>query len=634
MAIQPNFNSWVVHNVGIQAANTSGYTMLCWMRNTPGSAAVGVTWGGSPGTFSWLACYPANGSFPDGYQFHDVDNAGNSAGQALFQPHGPWVPMLISKASENVVPGSQLYVAGNLAPAGTFGSNLGAQTLTDLYLGSSYDQINGLLAGTEALAEVAIWSGPLGEQEAAQLLSGACPLTVQPGRLRAYFPLRDSLRDFGPSSLRAIGPAPVYTDHPPVEDYRNVLAGLQDAAPFASVSPVLGNLTATTGVAALSATGGPVVRGSLIATTGAATLAATAFNGSITGTLNLTTGAATLNASGGAGVVGSLVATTGSAALTAYGIVGNALPTEPTSVITIGAINEQSAGTTFEVQGTYTLYPTLLYGDDGGTPTTPIPLSSLTPYGVSTFAFQHPAETTGQHSITIVDTLTADSATVVYEVDQAGNIVVPFPPSGPPLAAIIPAYPYEQYRDDENINSFFDAYNALAQPYLDWFNSINLPIYTGLSGTLLDWVAEGLYGIGRPTIAIVKTSGFGAFNTYTLNSIQFNASVTTGTATVFPATDDIFKRIITWNFYKNDGKIFTVKWLKRRIMRFLAGINGTDYDGPTYQVSVTFPAPNALNITLTNGPVDLSAAQVFQVALLGGTLPLPFRYAATVTIPA
>ena len=43
-------------------------------------------------------------------------------------------------------------------------------------------------------------------------------------------------------------------------------------------------------------------------------------------------------------------------------------------------------------------------------------------------------------------------------------------------------------------------------------------------------------------------------------------------------TDDVFKRILTWHFYKGDGKNFSVRWLKRRIWRFLQGANGTDFD--------------------------------------------------------
>ena len=40
-----------------------------------------------------------------------------------------------------------------------------------------------------------------------------------------------------------------------------------------------------------------------------------------------------------------------------------------------------------------------------------------------------------------------------------------------PMQDTIPAYPYQQYADDADIQAFFAAYNSLAQGYLDWYNS-------------------------------------------------------------------------------------------------------------------------------------------------------------------
>lgn len=68
------------------------------------------------------------------------------------------------------------------------------------------------------------------------------------------------------------------------------------------------------------------------------------------------------------------------------------------------------------------------------------------------------------------------------------------------LESIIPAYPYTQYNDDPDIVAFFDAYNKLAQGYLDYFNNLNLPCWTSpaITGELLDWIAAGIYGESRP----------------------------------------------------------------------------------------------------------------------------------------
>lgn len=628
-------SKWVAHNFGIQAASSPGYTMLAWVKTLASSQSVPVSWAGAVNVHSWIYSFAASG-FPDGYGFDDRDNAGNVIGQNIAQPHGGWVPVVVSKQAQVSPPGAAIYVTSIANTVGSFGTNLGAQTLTDLYVGSAEDQVNGIIQPGEGVAEVAIWTGALGPTESAQLLAGACPLTVAQGRLLCYFPFKGDMRDYGPSGLQFVGPAPKFVDHPPVEDFRTVLGALQSDYGVLPLAPVTGTLVATTGNAALVAAGGPRASGTLVATTGAATLVGIASNGQVTGRLATATADATLVAAGGPRGVGTLSATTGAATLVGAASVNNPVATAPVSIITIGAIPEQEASTPFNVNGTYSLYPSLSFSDDASGVQTPIAISNTTPYGLATFSFTHPGETPGQHLLTIQDTLTSDSASTSYLVDQFGNVIVPFPPPGPALTLIIPAYLYEQYYDDANLQAFITSYNSMAQNYLDWFNGINLPIYTGplISGALLDWVAQGLYGISRPTLALVKSRSVGPYNTYTLDSLAFNASRTTGTATVFNATDDIFKRIITWSFYKADGKIFSVKWLKRRIMRFLAGVNGTDYTGPTYQVSVTFAAGNTLNIKITQGMVELSAAPVFQVALLSGVLPIPFKYIPSVTIPA
>jgi hypothetical protein len=203
------------------------------------------------------------------------------------------------------------------------------------------------------------------------------------------------------------------------------------------------------------------------------------------------------------------------------------------------------------------------------------------------------------------------------------------------LKEIIPSYLYQEYADDENLQGFIAAYNALAQEYADWFNQINLPCYTGplISDTLLDWVASGLYGIQRPAL--------------------------TGNALV---TDDQFKRIISWHFYKDDGKVFDVRWLKRRIMRFLTGISGTGQGiNQTYQISVRFGGSGVVYINVYTGVgyhrggaafnssaynviaydvmgiiirnyVDTTLAPILKQAIDAGVLELPFQYSYIVSI--
>lgn len=303
--------------------------------------------------------------------------------------------------------------------------------------------------------------------------------------------------------------------------------------------------------------------------------------------------------------------------------------------ITLNPIGEQPPEVPFDVSGTYELLPALQFADDASSVFTDIGLSNTTPIGVVTFDFTHPGMPSGTHVIQVSDLATGTSAAEGYFVDPnavpgRGAFLANSPTS---IQFIIPAYLYEQYRDDQDCQAFIDAYNGIAQTYLNWFNTINLPIYTGLSGPLLDWVAQGLYGIARPTIALTQTSGSGAFNTYKLDQIPIDGSTAATTSQVFIVTDEIFKRIITWLFYKGDGRQFSVTWLKRRIMRFLNGVAGTDPGvDQAYQVSVQFTGTTVVNIKISQGSAPTTYAPVLRAALLSGVIPLPFQFSYNVLL--
>jgi hypothetical protein len=144
------------------------------------------------------------------------------------------------------------------------------------------------------------------------------------------------------------------------------------------------------------------------------------------------------------------------------------------------------------------------------------------------------------------------------------------------LTQTIPAYVYQEYSDDSDIQAFNTNYNEMAQAYVTWFATANLPIYTAQSGPLLDWVANGIYGEYRATLQGALVS------------------------------DDVFQRCITWDFYKGDGQQFNIRWLKRRLMRFLTGTNGTDPGiNQTYNISVTFGTPNIVYINILGGIAEI-----------------------------
>jgi hypothetical protein len=237
-----------------------------------------------------------------------------------------------------------------------------------------------------------------------------------------------------------------------------------------------------------------------------------------------------------------------------------------------------------------------------------------------------------------------------------------FPPADPTtLTAIIPSYLFQEYNDDDNLQSFVQSFNTLAQIYAAWFTNIDLPVYTnpGITGPLLDLVAGGIYGIARPLLSSGMARLIGPFNTYAFNTHQFNRLNLVGPADVAVTTDDVFKRIITWNFYKGDGNVVTPNWIKRRVLRFLTGANGTAPDiDETYPVSVTY-APNSVTIrinagtgTVTSGPFNtlrfarltfgkltrsynpgptpFALQPILKEAMESGVLQMPFQMPATV----
>lgn len=216
---------------------------------------------------------------------------------------------------------------------------------------------------------------------------------------------------------------------------------------------------------------------------------------------------------------------------------------------------------------------------------------------------------------------------------MSDTVETPWPPSGPTtVLKTITAYLYVQYQGDDNVRAFFDAYNIYAQAYLDYFNSLNLPIYTTapVSGALLDWVAQGLYGMGRPALPTSIGQPYqGPVNTFAVNSLPVNGYVPGLPDTFTNTNDDFFRRILTWAFYKGDGKTFSPRWLKRRLNRFLTGVDGTDVpNDTTYNVSVYPTGFKAWTIELANSP----ESAIFAAAVESGVIELPFQIAWSVVL--
>lgn len=196
--------------------------------------------------------------------------------------------------------------------------------------------------------------------------------------------------------------------------------------------------------------------------------------------------------------------------------------------------------------------------------------------------------------------------------------------------SIIPSYPYVQFADDVNISAWFDAYNTYSQKYLDWFNDTPLAVYTNdnITGTLLDWVANGVYGIYRVPISTSQTRIFGPLNTYTPNYRELNSGGALNNSSAQTMTDDIFKRLITWNFYKGDGMQFTIPWIKKRVARFIYGINGFS---DTYNISVIFTDVREVKISISAESSTKILFQQLYNLLQAGIPNFPYGYDVTMT---
>lgn len=238
-----------------------------------------------------------------------------------------------------------------------------------------------------------------------------------------------------------------------------------------------------------------------------------------------------------------------------------------------------------------------------------------------------------------------------------------FPPPGPTtLQDVIASYLYQEYSDDDDLQAFVIAFNNLAQQYVDIFNGLNLPAYSGLTGPLLDWVAQGLYGFTRPVLPSGRNRNIGPLNTYRFNVLRAEQVKIIQPTQFYATTDDVFKRIMTWHLYRGDGRQFDIRYLKRRVQRFLTGTNGTGgQTDQTYQVSITFGPNYEVDINLQSKRIIATGgafynvsrfntsranqvntrtimvpvsplAPIFKAAMDAGALEFPFMWDVTVNV--
>ena len=198
------------------------------------------------------------------------------------------------------------------------------------------------------------------------------------------------------------------------------------------------------------------------------------------------------------------------------------------------------------------------------------------------------------------------------------------------ITTTLNAYPYAEYTNDPYIPAFFGSFNSISQGYLDWFNQTPLSVWTNpnISGLLLDWIGQGIYGISRPVLSSLTTTTTSGLATMPLATGPLAALAYSSSGTAVVATDDIYKRCLTWALYKADGSQASLHWIRRRTARFIFGPYGVDVS-PNYfsQVQVTISG-DAVTITVPND----TSGQWFQQCINNKVLPLPFQLTYSVTL--
>ena len=212
------------------------------------------------------------------------------------------------------------------------------------------------------------------------------------------------------------------------------------------------------------------------------------------------------------------------------------------------------------------------------------------------------------------------------------NAIYPGLPAQTSIQQIIPAYVYQEYADDDNVQAFTIAQNQIADEYLLWFNTLNLPIYTGgiVAGKLLDWVGQGIYGISRPSITTGMIRSFGAMNSFPMDVVAMNSRKLTANLANQLVNDDIYRRVLTWNLYKGDGFVFCAQWLRRRVLRFLNGPNGiAPTIDQTYAVSVSVSG-TTFTVTIPTG--NPTTVALLNSLIKAGFCITPFQYTLNLSV--
>lgn len=195
-----------------------------------------------------------------------------------------------------------------------------------------------------------------------------------------------------------------------------------------------------------------------------------------------------------------------------------------------------------------------------------------------------------------------------------------------------PAYLYGQYNNDPDIQATRDAYNQEAQYIFNWLQTNPIADYRGdpISGPLLDFVAQGLYNMTR-RVQVASTLGGvkGSFGDAAFGTSEFaGGTYQEPDSQAISLSDDQFRRAITWNIFSGDGWTFSTNWLRRRIARFIFGVDGaSDINVDDQQlISIMWTSLRTATVYVTSPASSATLTGLLLIGISNNYLQTPIGY--------
>lgn len=176
----------------------------------------------------------------------------------------------------------------------------------------------------------------------------------------------------------------------------------------------------------------------------------------------------------------------------------------------------------------------------------------------------------------------------------------------------IQPYLYDQYRYAAGAADMFAVHKAAMNSRWNELRDryINLPDYTSetITGNLLSWVCESIYGVRRPILQYAITK-------YDVS--EYDSALYDQASDAILAPDDVLRKIVAWNCKRDMIGPFSIPVLRRKVADFC----GIDVGLARIEISAT---PGQFVVEVPDGPYALSLNACFELRLVN--LPVEFSF--------